>query len=207
MAISYPRDLPNMPIKSTRFGLSVNQAVFEAGLSRKVTIQSHASGKTDRWTGVFSTARLSASQVRELSTWLVSMKGREKKFYIYDMDRKMPGGVAVSASSTPLVNGASQLGTSIVSDGWLASTTGLLIGGDYIQIGTGYHMVLEDASSDVGGNAIINFEPALRTSPADNAAIIFEAPKLIARLGGIHEGWETGIQKTAEISVPWEEVI
>jgi len=207
MAISFPRELPQVPIKSSRFGLNVNQAAFEAGLSRKVTVQSHAGGLTDRWEGVYTTAELTKDQMAELSAWVTSMRGREGKFFAYDPDRAQPRGVATPANSTPQVNGASQIGRVIVTDGWQASTTGLLQPGDYFQIGSGYHMVLDRVDSDALGNAIINFEPVLRTSPADNAPIVFTEPRLTARLATLIEGWETGARKTGTLSFSWEEVI
>lgn len=207
MAITYPRTLPQVPIKSSRFGLNINQAAFEAGLSRKLIIQTHAAGLTDRWEGVFTTAELSSSQMAEFSAWLVSLKGRKNNFYAFDPDRKLPRGGALAASSSPLVNGASQLGNAIISDGWSPSQSGILLAGDYIQIGTGFHMLVEQVDSDVSGNATLNFEPVLRTSPADNEVIVFENPILVARLGALIEGWETGVQKTGNISFSWEEII
>lgn len=207
MAISFPRELPQVPIKSSRFGLNINQAVFEAGLSRKLTVQNHAAGLTDRWEGVLVTTELNQRQMADVSAWLVSLRGREKSFFTFDPDRKMPLGNAKSTTSSPRVNGASQMGGSIICDGWLASQTGLLEAGDYIQIGNGYHMVLERVDSDALGNATINFEPVMRSSPADNQEIVFENPVLVASLETAVEGWETGPQKTGVISLSWGEVI
>jgi hypothetical protein len=207
MAIFYPRTLPSVPIKSSRFGLNINQAVFESSLSRKVTIQNHAAGLTDRWEGVFSTTELSLDQVSEFSAWLVSLKGREKHFYAFDPDRKAPRGTSESQTSAPLVNGEGQVGNAVNSDGWQSSQVGLLMPGDYIQIGAGFHMIMEQVNSDALGNATINIEPVMRVSPADNAAIVFENPVLVARLGVVVEGWETGANKTGSVSFSWEEVI
>ncbi len=207
MSISYPRTLPSVPIKSSRFGLNINQAVFESSLSRKVTIQSHAAGLTDRWEGVFSTAELDPAQVAELSAWLVSLKGREKNFYAYDPDRRTPRGSAVSQTSAPLTKGGWQIGNTMLSDGWSPSQVGLLMPGDYIQIGSNFHMIMEPVNSDASGQATLSFEPVIKTSPTDNAAIVFENPVLVARLGAVVEGWETGANKTGTISFSWEEVI
>ena len=207
MTITYPRILPQVPIKTSRIGLNINQAAFEAGLSRKLIIQTHAAGLTDRWEGVFTTAELNTSQMAELGAWLISLKGRQNNFYSFDPDRKLPRGSALTASSSPAVLGALQLGNSVISSGWLPSQTGLLLAGDYVQIGTGFHMIVEQVNSDASGNATLNFEPVLRNSPADNTVIIFENPKMVARLVAVVEGWETGAQKTGTISFSWEEKI
>lgn len=207
MAIQFPRNFPDIPIVSSRIGLNVNQAVFEAGLSRKVTVQNHAAGLTDRWEGVFTTAELSKNQMAEMSAWVLSLKGREKNFYAFDPDRKLPQGNATSQSSTPIVLGAGQIGNSLLSSGWLPSQNGLLLAGDYIQIGAGFHMLLENVNSDASGQSVLNFEPVLRVSPTNTAPIIFEKPIIIARLSTMVEGWTTGKNKTGTISFSWEEVL
>jgi len=78
-----------------------------------------------------------------------------------------------SAGGTPLVNGASQTGSSLVTDGWTVSTT-VLKAGDIISIGTNgskVYRVTSDVTSDVSGNATINIFPDLISSPANNANI------------------------------------
>jgi len=81
-----------------------------------------------------------------------------------------------TASGTPLVKGGSQVGTSLVTDGWSLSQT-VLKAGDWIQIASDLkvYMVTADAVSDGSGNATISIFPALRLTPADNA-IISTAP-------------------------------
>lgn len=94
---------------------------------------------------------------------------------------------------TPLVNGASQTGSSLVTDGWTTSTA-ILKKGDIItlagvnglnpqnraSIGVRQFVVTADVSSDGTGNATIPVYPSIVTSgarqtvsasPADNAAI------------------------------------
>lgn len=96
---------------------------------------------------------------------------------------------------TPLINGANQSGTSIVTDGWTAAAAKRLNKGDVIQFAGVYQanlmnrqsvgelqdfVVLSDVYSDASGNATIPISPALIASgqlqtvsamPADNAAI------------------------------------
>jgi len=83
---------------------------------------------------------------------------------------KAPQGVA---SGTPLVNGASQSGRTLVTKGWSASVNGILKAGDFIGITgqTKVYMVTSDANSDASGNATLNIEPALMTVPTDGAAL------------------------------------
>lgn len=100
------------------------------------------------------------------------------------------------ATGTPLVNGGSQTGASLVTDGWTNSTTGILKAGDVFTIAgvnavnpiskedTGVlqqFVVLADANSGATtGPATLSISPSITTSgayqtvtasPADNAAI------------------------------------
>lgn len=96
---------------------------------------------------------------------------------------------------TPLVNGASQTGASLVTDGWTNSVTGLLLENDLITVAGVFSVnpvnqqstgelqtfrVTGDVNSDGSGNATIGISPAITVttayqtvsaSPADNAEI------------------------------------
>lgn len=100
-----------------------------------------------------------------------------------------------TATGTPLSNGATQTGASIVTDGWTASITGIVKKGDVITFAGVYavnpiskastgslkqFVVTADANSDGTGNATISISPSITTSGAyqnastsvaDNSAI------------------------------------
>lgn len=106
-----------------------------------------------------------------------------------------------SFAGTPLVNGASQTGTSLITDGWTASQTGVVKAGDVFTVTSGANtvnavnpetkvttgarqqfVVTADANSDGGGAATLSIKPAITTSgafqtvtasPSDNAALTF----------------------------------
>jgi hypothetical protein len=90
------------------------------------------------------------------------------------------------ATGTPVINGASQTGSELITDGWTADTTGILKAGDYIQLGTGstarLYKVLDDVDSDGSGNATFDIWPNLRSSPDDNATITVSNCKSVFRL-------------------------
>ncbi len=88
----------------------------------------------------------------------------------------MPGsGLAPNGVSTgtPLVNGASQTGSSIITDGWTSGITNIKRAGDVMKFAGDncVYVVRDDVNSDGGGNATINITPNLRVSPAENAVI------------------------------------
>lgn len=80
-----------------------------------------------------------------------------------------------SSTATPLVNGAGQTGRSLNTDGWPISTT-VLSAGQFVTIGNQLLQLTANVTSNASGQATISFEPAIRVSPADNAAIEYKNP-------------------------------
>lgn len=103
--------------------------------------------------------------------WRMRMRGRAGRALVHNFDRPRPRG---TAAGTPLVNGAGQTGTSIVTDGWTAGAT--LMAGDMIGIGGELKMVTASATASGAGAMTIAFEPPLRAAPADNSAVVTSRP-------------------------------
>lgn len=80
-----------------------------------------------------------------------------------------------AATATPLVNGAGQLGRTLNTDGWPTSTT-VLQAGQYVTINNQLLQLTENVTSNGSGVATLTFEPPIRVSPSDNAAIEFKNP-------------------------------
>lgn len=153
--------------------------------------------------------RLSAA--RAFVAFLVSLRGQYGSMYLGDWDARIPLGTASSSEGTPLVNGASQTGNTLVCDGAPNSQTGYLKAGDYIQIGTGasgkLHMVVADSDSDGSGNFSLDIEPALRTSPADNTTIVVSNTKGVFRLVSNETSWQTNAVSLYGITFAVREII
>lgn len=77
--------------------------------------------------------------------------------------------------ATPLINGAGQTGRSLASDGWPVSST-VLQAGQFITINNQLLQLTANVVSNASGQATLSFEPPIRVSPADNAAIEFRNP-------------------------------
>jgi len=80
-----------------------------------------------------------------------------------------------SSTATPLVNGGSQTGRSIATDGWPLSST-VLSAGMYITINNQLLQLTADVVSNGSGQATISVAPAVRTSPANDAPIEYKNP-------------------------------
>jgi hypothetical protein len=113
----------------------------------------------------------------------------------WSMDQLVAGRTVGTQGGTPLTNGASQTGASLVTDGWSNSITNVLRAGDVFTIAGVYavnpitkqtlnrlkqFVVTTSANSDGSGNATLAISPSIVTTgttqnvsaaPADNAAI------------------------------------
>jgi len=92
---------------------------------------------------------------------------------------------SASGFGTPVVDGASQSGQYLDTNGWINNVT-VLSAGDYLSYdttrGRSLHMVVEDATSNSAGESTIRIEPPIRTAPADGASIETESPTCIMTL-------------------------
>ena len=97
----------------------------------------------------------------------------------------LPGsGLAANGAGggTPLVDGSSQAGTSLNTDGWSASVTGVMKAGDCFTI---YNTLVlfravSDVNSDGAGDATITIEPPITLSPVDGGALTIASANLTA---------------------------
>lgn len=174
---------PSLTPTNAEFGLISNTQAFTSPLSG-TTQTLEMPGAHWHLRALFE--GLSDAQRRTMQAFLVQCRGAGGRFY-YGDPAFLVNGPTGNAGGTPLVNGASQTGTSLITDGWTVSQTPIMGTGDYFQFdnangGRELHMVVADANSDGSGNATLTIEPAIRVSPADNAAITVTGAKCQMRL-------------------------
>ena len=134
---------------------------------------------------------MTRDQAEDWISFLVSLRGAVGSFYLGDPAGTVPQGVA---TGTPLVNGAQvAMSRTLVTKGWTHSTTGILLAGDYLQVGTGLqqrlYKNLTDADSDSSGNATLDIFPSLREGISDNQPITLTNCKGTFRLAGNERQW------------------
>lgn len=149
-------------------------------VSNTQTFQSPLSGAVQtvempgaRWAAQFTLSTLDAADAAAWRVFTALLRGQSGRFTLHNLARPTPRGVA---TGTPVVSGAGQTGNTLATSGWTASTTGILKAGDFIGVNGELKMVVADASSDGAGLATITFEPPLRSSPANLAAITTNKP-------------------------------
>lgn len=138
--------------------------------SQSMNVQTRARAG-HRWKFDVTTCQLSTSDWRDLQGFIVAQRGMYDSFTYTPYLWSTPRGAATSSSS-PLVDGASQTGRSLVSDGWPASAV-ILKRGDVFKLTAAkvYMITSSSITATSSGAATLAFEPALVTSPADNSAI------------------------------------
>lgn len=145
------------------------------------------------------------------SEWIafgLNLEGGFGNFLMGDPLGKVPMGVATGA---PLVDGAAQEGTTLLTKGWTSNITGILLAGDYIQLGSSgasrLHMVTQNADSDGSGNAALKIQPALRTSPADSSTIVTHDTVGVFRMSDNDFSWGVAPGKIYKINFRAHEVV
>jgi hypothetical protein len=159
--------MPTRPgFVTCRFGLQTNSQTFESPLDGSLQRRVLAGA---RWMATYTLPRMKRSDQAAWAAFFVQLRGMGNTFYAFDPDARKPRGLGLG---TPLVNGAGQTGYSLNTKGWQANINGLLLPGDYFQVGSQLKQIVAPVNSDGSGNATIIFESILRASPNNNDPII-----------------------------------
>lgn len=122
------------------------------------------------WSFTAKYAKLTRAQFMPVYAFCLAQKGKFESFTVIPPDLSTPQG---PAGGTPLVNGASQTGNTLIIDGGTASKVGWMLAGDVFSVAgnTKVHMLIQNADTGAGGTVTLVFEPDLPASPANNAAL------------------------------------
>jgi hypothetical protein len=142
------------------------------------------------WQSSFLTASatlppMTNAQAQPWIAWNLQLHGRANTFQLGDPLMTSPQG---SPSGTPLTNGT-QSGYSLITDGWTASHSNLLLPGDWVQIGYRLYRNIDPVNSDSSGNATLNIWPQIRESPSNNSPLILSNTKGLWRLKSNSRKW------------------
>lgn len=183
MAISYPLSFPNVKVRSITWEAKTKVAMTESPFTGVQQVVEHAG----QWfEAQITLPPLERADAEEMVGFFLALNGVRGTFTFGDPDFSAPRG---TAAGTPLINGGSQTGSTITTDGWGASQTSLLKRGDWIQIGNYMHKITQDATSDGAGEATLEIFPSLRSSPSNNATITTSSPTGYFRLTSNNMTW------------------
>jgi hypothetical protein len=206
MTITFPVTPPSSP-GYTRFDMDMETAaaIARSPFTYEQQVQEH---QGQRWIIKAELPPMKREVAAAWQAFVLSLRGVRGTFLLGDPDGATPQGIA---TGSPSVDGASQSGFTLATKGWTAGQTGILLAGDYIQLGTGasstLHMVMADANSDGGGLTTLDINPRLRSSPSDSATITTTNCKGVFRMRERIQGWRSDHASRFGIDFECEEAL
>lgn len=187
MPLGFPAIVPS----SSSWTIISNQRQFISPLSGAIQT---AQRTGNRWRATLEFANLTGADRAVMQAFLSQLQATANNFYLEDHSytRRADG------TGTPRVNGASQTGNQLVTDGW--SGTYAMLRGDLFEVNGELKMAVADATISAG-SATIDFVPELREAPANDALITISNPKGIFRLTAPESSWsnQPGVFSTFSI--------
>lgn len=115
-----------------------------------------------RWACSMTTGPLRPAEVPLWEALVDKLDGMANRVRLWDMRRPNPLGVA---TGTPVVR-VDSTGTALETEGWTASTPGILLRGSYVKVNGELKRTVADAGSDSLGRATLQIRPPLRALAA-----------------------------------------
>jgi len=166
-AISYPVSIPEVSgVLALSWSMQQSCAVSESPFTYKQTVHQRLAGR------LACSVTLPAMRPAHAAEWrafIFSLKGQYGTVLFGDLFNSAPRGVAWGS---PVINGANQKGYRIETIGWDTNVAGILLAGDWVQIGNTLHAVMKNTNSDGSGGASIELFPAVVTSPSSGQSLI-----------------------------------
>jgi hypothetical protein len=157
----------------------------------------------DSWSGTMTFPPLTQTQADVAISFLMQCRGMAIPFLYGDPAKRVPRGSAFSGTSAPIADTSFTMvagGQVLHTTGWFNAQTGLLLAGDYIQIGYRLHRVLDSVTSNSIGQAPINIWPSLREPPTTGEAIVFTNPVGLFRLATNKRTWSADADHITKLS-------
>lgn len=165
-----------------RFTLVARSKVFQSDASP--VIQTVSRPGSLLWTTTISCSNVPLARLRDLEAWHAAMGGLAGRTYAGPQyfDAAQGGW----KDDSPQVDGAQQLGTSILVNNLTANQVGWIKKGDYMSwdtaAGRELHVATADADTDGSGFATVQIAPPQRVSVPANTAITLTKPTCIMGL-------------------------
>lgn len=156
----------------------------------------------DALSGTMNAWPMTTWESAEWKAFLAQLRGMANAFQLQIADYKGPRGTPLGSPAIPgtVTNVAGDQG--LATTGWTPNKTGLLLRGDWQQVGYRLHMVLDPVTSDASGNATIAVWPSLREAPTADEPIILNNPRGLFRLGKNQRGWGVDQSRLSRMSFP-----
>jgi hypothetical protein len=194
--------LPSYPgPRSVEFNVKDTVATMLSPFTGQVQTQQWPGA--DMLSGTFTLPGMTKAQAATWVAFLMQLRGMTRVFQIGDPMYQTPTG---TPSGTPVAGaGNLAMSQSLITTGWTASRSGLLLPGDYIQIGYRLHRVLDTVNSDSSGNATFEIWPSLREVVPTSTSIVTSNTKGLFRLAGNDRKFSFDITQLTHMSIAFQE--
>lgn len=205
--VTYPLTLPATPgIRNftmkplSAVGMNVSPFTF----SQEVQVS-----QGQQWTAEFDLPPMLRGHAADWQGFMLGLNSSEGTFLMGDPDATEPLG---TPTGTPVLDGNHTVGVREINiKGFTANSTGNLLRGDVIQIGSGasarLHRVIAAVDADASGKATVGIWPLIRTGLADNEPIVTAQPVGLWRLSPNTMGWDSNAIGHHNISIKCIEVV
>ena len=192
---SYPLSYPTSPNYSqSRFQLMRRTGITQSPFTG--TQQTFSYEKFSMWQATLTLPPMKRVQAAKWQAFFLKLRGRVGTFELGDPDASSPQGAVAGTIRINNSGGYSAGVSTIATDGYTNSdSTVVFKAGDYIQVGTTLHLIVNDATCSSGA-ANLDIEPALKGSVSDDATITYTNPKGVFRLDEDVSGWEANAAST-----------
>ena len=194
--------LPSNKLRTLELRISDATATVSSPYTGQTQTQSWPGG--DMWSGTVTLPPMAQADADQWIAFLMALRGMQNAFQLGDYLKRTPRG---NPLGSPQVDNSQNGGNPAMSqqlgtNNWTPSSTGVLLAGDYIQIGYRLHRVLTDASSDSSGNALLNIWPSLREQPSNMTAVVTSNTVGLWRLASNQRTWSVDYTKLTRLSFP-----
>ena len=193
--VAFPAIIPS----ASEMGIITNSKQFISPLTGYTQT---ASRKGGRWFLRMTFNNLQGSQRSALRGYLAFMEGQVNRISVGDHSYT---GALGALGGTPRIKGAGQTGTSLITDGWPASTT-VLKAGDLLSYSNGTYSELKQVTSDAttngAGEVTLSIAPEIHTTPADNTLIVTASPVGTFMLASPTISWTNRPSQSGGVSSP-----
>ncbi len=207
MTITYPLTFPSVGIMHSSFRLVRATSQSESPFTFAQQTYKYPG---ERWEGDVTFKPVRRASAAEIQGFIGELYGSYGTFLYGDPDALVQG-LRGAGGGTPLVKGGSQTGNTLIIDGLTHALANVYRKGDYFQLGTGsasrLYMMTQDINTNSAGEATLQFVPALRSSPADNQAVNFTAPKGLFRASDNVAQWDSNHSMIYGFSFSFREAV
>jgi len=202
MAITYPLSLPSQAGIARVTLRSVNVvALAQSPFTFRQQVFQHPG---ERWEASVTLPAMARADAESWLAFLMALKGQVGTFLLGDPANGAPRGALAGSTASVQVDGAVAAGaTAIPLKGLPVSTAGLLLPGDYIQLGTGaaasLHKALLAVDGDGSGEVTAEVWPATRRALVADEAVVYINAVGRFRLASSGQEWQINTDRNYAI--------